>query len=64
MTSGSVSSNVKFSFWGGFLNFPFSFIYLHLSPTQLHNPSDNDDKEGKEFGVGKDVLSKSHFWEK
>ena len=63
MTSGSVSSNVKFSFWEGLLSTTLSLL-LHLSPAQLHNPSNNDDKEGKELGVGEDVLRRSQCWEK
>ena len=55
MTSGSVSSNVKFSFWEGLLSTILSLL-LHLSPAQLHNTGYNDDKEGKELGVGEDVL--------
>ena len=58
MTSGSVSSNVKFSFYGGLFLDTLS-LSSHLSPAQLHNPSNNDDKEGKELGVGENVLKRS-----
>ena len=40
---------------GRFVELLFHF-YLHLSPAQLHNTGYNDDKEGKELGVGEDVL--------
>ena len=32
---------------------------LSLSTSKLHNPRPDDDEQGKEFGVGEDVLDES-----